>query len=236
MTFLRPRRRCFAVIPAAGASSRMGRPKLTLPWGESTVIEQVLKAWLAAAVDKVVVVVRGDDRELVSACRRYPVEIVVGAPPPIDMAMSIGIGLRAIQTRYSPSTDDAWLAAPADVPGISSAVIERLCGLWRTQTGENIRIGQGLVCQLEDRPTHPVLLPWTAAIGWLDEGVDRGESPRNLRDRIKLQTPWPVDSDDLISRAELRDLDTPDDYRRGTDNSKQGGEDRSKPPSDDVQS
>ena len=40
--------RSFAVVPAAGRSRRMGRPKLLLPWGESTIIQQVLGAWRAS--------------------------------------------------------------------------------------------------------------------------------------------------------------------------------------------
>ena len=34
----------YAVVPAAGRSSRMGRPKLSLPLGERTVLEQVILA------------------------------------------------------------------------------------------------------------------------------------------------------------------------------------------------
>ena len=34
----------FALIPAAGKSTRMGRPKLALPLGEKTVLEHVIAA------------------------------------------------------------------------------------------------------------------------------------------------------------------------------------------------
>ena len=33
------------VILGAGASSRMGRPKLLLPWRDTTVIGQIIRQW-----------------------------------------------------------------------------------------------------------------------------------------------------------------------------------------------
>ena len=33
------------IILAAGASERMGRPKLLLPWGKSTVLAHLLAQW-----------------------------------------------------------------------------------------------------------------------------------------------------------------------------------------------
>lgn len=53
----------FAVVPAAGHSRRMGRPKLLLPWGPHTVIEQVLTV-LATTCNAIAVVIRPDDTAL----------------------------------------------------------------------------------------------------------------------------------------------------------------------------
>ncbi len=69
--------RSFAIVPAAGRSVRMGRPKLNLPWGESTVLEHVVQAWLASRVDRVIVVVRRDDERLDELCRSLGVEVCV---------------------------------------------------------------------------------------------------------------------------------------------------------------
>ena len=55
----------FAVIPAAGLSRRMGeKQKLLLPWGDATLIEHVLRAWLDSRIDRIVLVSRRDDRDL----------------------------------------------------------------------------------------------------------------------------------------------------------------------------
>ena len=48
-----------AVILAAGESKRMGRPKMALPWGRTTVLGQVLTTYRSAGVQEVLVVTGG---------------------------------------------------------------------------------------------------------------------------------------------------------------------------------
>src|ERR1700683_1846618 len=43
-------------ILAAGESIRMGRPKLCLPWGRTTVLGHILDQWREAGAEKIVVV------------------------------------------------------------------------------------------------------------------------------------------------------------------------------------
>jgi CTP:molybdopterin cytidylyltransferase MocA len=47
---------CLAVVPAAGRSRRMGRPKLLLPWGETTVIGATVAALHGGGIAEVVLV------------------------------------------------------------------------------------------------------------------------------------------------------------------------------------
>lgn len=54
--------RIWAAILAAGVSSRMGKPKLSLPWGHHTILEESTDQVLEAGYDGVVVVL-GDQRE-----------------------------------------------------------------------------------------------------------------------------------------------------------------------------
>lgn len=233
-------RRAFAIVPAAGDSRRMGQPKLTMPWGNSTVIEHVLDAWTLGGIDGIVVVVKGNDHELAAVCRSRPlVEVMRADPPPRDMASSIRLGLAACRARFSPTVDDAWLVSPADLPGLSPAAISRLCHHWRIQKWDTLPACQesdgapasasrmpGLIAHLEGRRTHPVLFPWEVAERWLEAENER----LTLRDWIDRRSPLPVDIDDLTSRATMADLDTPEDYRRGT------ALHRSNPLGDDVQS
>ncbi|MCA9206964.1 MAG: NTP transferase domain-containing protein, partial [Planctomycetales bacterium] len=103
--------RSFAVVPAAGESRRMGRPKLLLPWGDSTVIQTVLAAWQASRVDRVLVVVRPDDAELAEVCRRAGATVVVPGESPPEMKRSIQLALHEIHHRHAPTDADAWLLA-----------------------------------------------------------------------------------------------------------------------------
>ncbi|MCC7020035.1 MAG: NTP transferase domain-containing protein [Ardenticatenales bacterium] len=50
-----------AVVLAAGAGTRMGRAKLHLPWGETTILGQVLAILRDAGVDRIVVAARTGD-------------------------------------------------------------------------------------------------------------------------------------------------------------------------------
>ena len=49
--------RVFALIPAAGKSARMGRPKLSLPLGDHTVLECVIATLREAGISDILVVV-----------------------------------------------------------------------------------------------------------------------------------------------------------------------------------
>ncbi|MEW6158771.1 MAG: nucleotidyltransferase family protein [Verrucomicrobiota bacterium] len=53
------------VLLAAGASSRMGRPKLLLPWGESTVLEHSLAEWRGLGTSQIALVINPAHRPLV---------------------------------------------------------------------------------------------------------------------------------------------------------------------------
>jgi molybdenum cofactor cytidylyltransferase len=50
-----------AAILAAGASTRMGRPKLLLPWGETTVVGHLIRQWQQAGAKQIVVVCAAGD-------------------------------------------------------------------------------------------------------------------------------------------------------------------------------
>lgn len=192
--------RGFAVIPAAGLSRRMGSPKLLLPWRDSTVIDQTLRAWRRSQISRVVIVVRPDDEALRQAVAAHDVELVVPPTAPAEMKDSIRLAIEHLRQTASPDDQDAWLLAPADMPWISPTVIDLL--LERHQPAEP-RI---LIPTYHGERGHPVLFPWSVAreVPHLQshEGVNR------LRERHGW-TPLPV-SEHFIHG----DLDTPEDYEK----------------------
>jgi CTP:molybdopterin cytidylyltransferase MocA len=44
--------KCYAIVPAAGRSRRMGRPKRLLPWREEKRMDQELRAWISSSFDR----------------------------------------------------------------------------------------------------------------------------------------------------------------------------------------
>jgi len=192
--------RSFAIIPAAGRSRRMRRHKLMLPFGDSTVLGQVLHGWRASRVDEVVVVARRDDTDVLRACRQSGVHTVTPSEDPAQMKVSIQHALGFVQEQFSPSREDVWLLAPADSPRLSPTVIGLVLSAYEPEQPAIV------VPTYDGRRGHPVLFPWTLSGEVGDLGVDQGVNA--LLDRHAVR-------EILCSEPSvLDDLDTPDDYRR----------------------
>lgn len=190
----------FAIIPAAGISARMGSPKLLLPWAGKSIIEHVLGAWLASRVTRVVIVMRPDDEELATAVRQIDVDVVIPNEPPPEMKDSVRHALDHIERRYLPQPTDAWLLAPADMPRLSTEVIDRLLTEQQPDSPEI------LIPEVAGKRGHPVLFPWRLASEATRLPEGEGLNSLVARHAVRL-----VPCDD---GAILEDLDTPDDYQR----------------------
>ena len=73
--------RSFALIPAAGHSTRMGQPKLLMPLGDRPLILHTIDAWKRSRVNRIVVVVRPGDDALAEVVRSAGVELVMPTKP-----------------------------------------------------------------------------------------------------------------------------------------------------------
>jgi len=94
-----------AVVLAAGLSTRMGRLKLLLPYGEYTVIEQVVSVLLSSPVDEVLVVTGHERAAVEAALARWPVRTVFNPDYAVgEMLSSAQVGLRSMAAdAYIPS-------------------------------------------------------------------------------------------------------------------------------------
>jgi molybdenum cofactor cytidylyltransferase len=110
-----------AILLAAGQSRRMGKPKLLMPFGRSTIIEQAVDNLLGSAVDEVVVVL-GDRAEAISQLiADRPVKLVVNPDYEQGMSTSIVAGLGLVDRET-----DAVMLALGDQPLIDSQTINQL--------------------------------------------------------------------------------------------------------------
>jgi molybdenum cofactor cytidylyltransferase len=210
------RRQSFAVVPAAGDSVRMGQPKLLLPVGGQPLIWHTLAAWVRSSVSRIVVVVRPADDALSNCLSEFKVQgskfkaaghldVVVPRSPPPDMKASLQAALTHIQQHHSPTGDDAFLVAPADMPNLSTPIINRLLA---RHSGD---IAVILAPTIAGRRGHPVLIPWPLAPEAFALQADEG-----LNTIIDRQTVELVPCDDLAGAGEsaFADIDTPDQYQQ----------------------
>ena len=200
---------CYAVVPAAGSSQRMGQHKLLLPWNDVTLIEQVLAEWRNSRVDRIVVVVRKSDRRLAVACQRTGVEVVFPKADPRDMKASVQCGLRHFESRYSVTDSDVWMLAPADMPRLTWADIDIVL---RAHDPRDPAI---LVPVVGGQSGHPVLFPWAASRDVFALGDDVG-----INSILKTHATRKVP---LTNPGCLIDVDTPQDYVDATLRAKETG-------------
>jgi molybdenum cofactor cytidylyltransferase len=200
--------RHFALVPAAGHSLRMGRPKLLLPLAGQPMILHTLRAWQRGGVDGVVVVIRPDDERLADIVRQAGAEVTIPAIPPPDMKASLQAALRHIEKQHVPTAGDAFLVAPADMPRLSPAIIARLIHHHVSNASACI-----LVPTLSGRHGHPVLFPWPLAAE-----VHALKAEEGLNSLVARRQPVLVPCEDLIAPDEhpFADIDTPDEYQQMT--------------------
>src|SRR3954469_5255698 len=108
-----------AIVPAAGKSVRMGRPKLLLPIDGRTVIARVVAALGEGGADPVVVVVAAGASALADEAEQAGACVVVADPPPAEMRASVERGLDRLQAPGMPPFATVLLA-PGDSPGIDA--------------------------------------------------------------------------------------------------------------------
>lgn len=113
-----------AIILAAGASSRMGRPKQLLEIGGQTLVARAVNAVMEAGLWPVVVVLGANSDEIKPVLARLPVISVVNAAWAEGMATSLRTGIKTLG-QYS-RTAPAALIGLCDQPGFTAEVARRL--------------------------------------------------------------------------------------------------------------
>jgi len=145
----------FAVIPAAGHSTRMGRPKLLLPFARRTVLEHIIKELRAGGVEHVLVVTGPDSPELSRVAESVGADVIANPERTTDMRTTVEHGLRWLQRLKSPRAADAFFLAPGDHPAFNADLIHQLCESYLVLGSRSIVVP---VCA--GRRGHPTLIGW----------------------------------------------------------------------------
>lgn len=190
-------RRVRAIVLAAGESSRMGRNKLLLPWGDATVLGRTLANVKASGVADVLMVSGHEPEPAETIAGRLGIPILYNQDYAKGMITSVQTAVRDL-----PSSIDAVLVVLGDQPMVGSEVLDELlrayagspCGLiaptYRGQRGNPVLI---------DRRYFRELLSL---------------SPRDAPLLLLQRHPDDLHLVEVTSDAILHDLDRPADYER----------------------
>jgi molybdenum cofactor cytidylyltransferase len=195
--------RTFGLIPAAGKSRRMGRPKLLLPFGASTVLQHVVSALGTAEVSAIVVVTAPGDDDLAALASSAGAHVCRLDEDTPDMRATCLCGLAWIEREFQPHAEDGWLLLPADHPTVRPDVVRALIDTARHEHAKDI-----FVPVHRGRRGHPTWLRWSHLAGLRAAPIDQGLN-RFIRAHADTTCELAWSGDEILC-----DLDTPADYRR----------------------
>jgi len=184
-----------AIVLGAGASRRLGRPKQTLPLGDTSLLGWIVCDAERSSVDRVVVVVDTASRAALPGLARGRSLLVEPSEPGDGCSGSLRAGLDAA------GECDAVMLLLGDMPGVDAGVIDPVAADWRA------RRPWGMVTRYHDGLGHPFVFAAEAipvlrglhgdkAVWKLVEGAGG--------DRI---------AESAVARNRPIDVDAPEDYR-----------------------
>ncbi|MDD5138663.1 MAG: nucleotidyltransferase family protein [Verrucomicrobiales bacterium] len=191
------------VILGAGASARMGRPKLLLPWRGTTVAGHLLAQWRETGAGQIAVVLRSNDTALAAELDRLNVpkpDRIENPQPERGMFSSIVCAANWHGWRREISS---WAIVLGDQPHLRPETLRQLL--------EFSVQNKDAICQpaFGGRLGHPVILPRQTFMEL------KNSAAATLKDFLKPAAAPRVQCSVADAGLSL-DLDTPEDYKRLT--------------------
>ena len=177
----------------------MGRPKLLLPWGQTSVLGHLISSWQAAGAEQVAVVCASDDPGVPAELDRlsFPPENRIYNPS-ADSGMFSSILCAAQWGRGQPALSH-WVIALGDQPHLALGTLTQLLRFAQTHPGE--------VCQptRSGKNRHPVVVPKSVFRDLAQSGCS------DLREFLAHQRVAGFECEDPGLQL---DIDRPEDYRQ----------------------
>jgi molybdenum cofactor cytidylyltransferase len=181
------------VVLAAGASSRMGQPKLLLPLAGEPIVRRVAREVLEAGFDDVLVIIGGEHERVIEALDGLAVRPVVNPDFLTGMGSSFRTAIEAI------TGSDAAMFALADQPLLTSSDYRRLLDTYHERPGGIVSVRYGEVTA----PPHLFAGRFFPELAQLEHGA-RPVLKRHAGEMVVLR----------FDPELLLDVDTMDDYER----------------------
>lgn len=188
---------CGLILLAAGASTRMGRPKQLLPAGGKPLLRHVAEVGLSGPVSPVVVVLGAHAAEIAPCLDGLAVQVVVNDRWTEGMGASLRAGMQAMK-RAAPAAQ-AVIVALADQPDFSPDHLERMVEIHRVS-------GRAIVASEADGTLRPPVL---FASAWFSRllTLEGDAGARTLLQENRTEVA-------IVPLAMPADLDTPADYEK----------------------
>jgi molybdenum cofactor cytidylyltransferase len=123
--------RVYAIILAAGASSRLGSPKQLVPWQNLTLLEHALHNAQSLLPGRVSVVLGAHADSIQASIDLSEVTIVNNPDWQAGMASSICAGIQAL-----PASAEATLILLCDQPLVTRAHLQQLLNVWASKPNQ----------------------------------------------------------------------------------------------------
>jgi molybdenum cofactor cytidylyltransferase len=189
------------IILGAGASARMGQPKLLLPWRDTTVIGHLISQWQELGAGQIAVVLRAIDPALAAELDRlnFPKRDRIENPQP-ERGMFSSIVCAANWNDWQQKIS-RWAVVLGDQPHLRTEALRELLAF-------SARYPEA-ICQptFDGHTRHPVILPRPA----FEELKHSGAA--TLKDYLKLSARSHVQCPVADAGLSL-DMNTPEDYKR----------------------
>ena len=190
------------IILAAGEGKRIGKHKLTLPLGSRTIIDRVLEAATKSRLDKIILVTKPDDHEVVETGKKYGIAIVSNPDYKEGMSTSIKKGLLELDKF---KRIDGFCVLLGDQPFINPSTIDRLIEAFHSGKKEII------VPFYQGKNGNPVLFD----IAWKEDFM---RISGDIGGRVIIKKyPEKVTKIEMSDNTILFDIDKKEDYTKAKD-------------------
>jgi molybdenum cofactor cytidylyltransferase len=181
------------LVLGAGGSTRLGRPKQLLPYGEGTLLGHVAGTARACGFDQTIVAIGGAAADVRAGVDLAGAEVVVNDAYGAGCSSSIAAALAAVDPRC-----DVLVLMLGDQPGVTSETVRALLA---GRSGAPLAI-----CRYDDGDGHPIAFARSVFADLADLHGDKGvwrllDRRAPEVERVRIAGPVP------------RDVDTPEDYQ-----------------------
>ncbi|MDP2887568.1 MAG: nucleotidyltransferase family protein [Bacteroidota bacterium] len=195
----------WAIVLAAGMSTRMGTQKLLLPFDGKTIVEKVVENILNSGIGNVVVVLGANSVEITEVLKSWPVQTIWNENFREGMHTSVISGVNAL-----PENAKAVMIFLGDQPFIPVNVSAKVVAAWENS-------GKGIVIPLfNGKRGHPPLydLKFRQEILNLDPAVGLRSVAQKFQDEVlEVETGC---------AGILKDIDTREEYLKTIKTNKHG--------------